>query len=121
VFTDPQVAGVGYDEKQARQQGMAAESTRLPLSEVPRAVVARETRGFIKLVRDRETDRLLGARILAPEGSELLMELGVAIRAEMTVEELTDTLHPYLTLSEGIRLAAMTFERAVDELSCCAG
>ena len=121
VFTDPQVAGVGYDEKQARQQGMAAESTRLPLSEVPRAVVARETRGFIKLVRDRETDRLLGGRILAPEGSELLMELGVAIRAEMTVEELTDTLHPYLTLSEGIRLAAMTFERAVDELSCCAG
>lgn len=121
VFTDPQVAGVGYDEKQARQQGMVAESTRLPLSEVPRAVVARETRGFIKLVRDRETDRLLGGRILAPEGSELLMELGVAIRAEMTVEELTDMLHPYLTLSEGIRLAAMTFERNVDELSCCAG
>lgn len=121
VFTDPQVAGIGYDERQARQLGFATESTELPLSEVPRAVAARDTRGFIKLVRDREKDRLLGARILAPEGGELLMELSVAIESEMTVGELTDTLHPYLTLSEGLRLAAMTFEREVDELSCCAG
>jgi mercuric reductase len=121
VFTDPQVAGVGYDEAQAREAGLPAESTRLPLSEVPRALAARDTRGFIELTRDSETDRLLGGRIVAPEGSELLMELAVAIRHETTVAELTDTLHPYLTLSEGIRLAAMTFDKAVDDLSCCAG
>jgi mercuric reductase len=121
VFTDPQVAGVGYGEEEARQEGIAVESTKLPLSEVPRAIAAQDTRGFIKLLRDRETDRLLGGRILALEGSELLMELAVAIRSEMTVEQLTDTLHPYLTLSEGIRLAAMTFEKSVAQLSCCAG
>ncbi|MGM0558922.1 MAG: mercury(II) reductase [Myxococcota bacterium] len=121
VFTDPQVAGVGFDERQAREEGFEPQATTLPLSDVPRAIAARDTRGFIKLVRDRETDRLLGGRIVAPEGSELLMELAVAIKNEMTVAELVDMLHPYLTLSEGIRLAAMTFETSVDQLSCCAG
>ncbi|MFB6352441.1 MAG: mercury(II) reductase [Bradymonadaceae bacterium] len=121
VFTDPQVAGVGLDERRAAEEGFEPQATTLPLSEVPRAIAARDTRGSIKLIRDVPTDRLLGGRIVAPEGSELLMELAMAIRHETTVDELVDTLHPYLTLSEGIRLAALTFDKSVDELSCCAG
>ncbi|QED28121.1 mercury(II) reductase [Microvenator marinus] len=121
VFTDPQVAGVGFDERQAAEEGFDPQSTVLPLTEVPRAIAARDTRGFIKLIRDRHTDRLLGARILAPEGSELLMEIAVALRQEMTVAELADILHPYLTLSEGIRLAALSFDKKLEALSCCAG
>lgn len=121
MFTDPQVAGVGFDEVRAADEGFEPQATTLPLSEVPRAIAARDTRGFIKLVRDVPTDRLLGGRVVAPEGSEILMELAVAIRHEMTVAELTDMLHPYLTLSEGIRLAALTFDQEVSELSCCAG
>lgn len=121
VFTDPQVAGVGIDEKQALEKGFEPQTTTLPLSEVPRAIAARDTRGFIKLIRDRDSDRLLGGRIVAPEGSELLMELAVAIRHQMTVGELAGMLHPYLTLSEGVRLAALTFDKRVEELSCCAG
>jgi mercuric reductase len=121
VFTDPQVAGVGLDERQAAKEGFEPQATTLPLSAVPRAIAARDMRGFIKLIRDQKTDRLLGARIVAPEGSELLMELAVAIRHEMTVAELVDMLHPYLTLSEGIRLAALTFDKSIEQLSCCAG
>ena len=121
VFTDPQVAGVGLAETQAAKQGFESQTTTLPLSEVPRAIAARDTRGFIKLIRETSTDRLLGGRVVAPEGGELLMQLGLAIRHEMTIEELTSVIHPYLTLSEGVRLAAMTFDKEVSELSCCAG
>jgi len=121
VFTDPQVAGVGLNESKARERGWNAEATTLPLSEVPRAAAARDSRGFIRLIRDATSDRLLGARIVAPEGGELVMELAVALEAEMTVRRLTDLMHPYLTQSEGIRIAALTFDRDLEELSCCAG
>jgi len=119
VFTDPQVAGVGLDELQARNRGIDAEAAVLPLTHVPRALAARDTRGFIKLIRDRQSDKLIGARILAPEGSELLMEVAVAIKFGLTAQQLKDMFHPYLTLSEGIKLTAITFDKSVAELSCC--
>jgi mercuric reductase len=121
VFTDPQVAGAGMDERDAEAKGLPYETTSLPLSEVPRSQAALDTRGFIKLIRNPETDQLLGARILAPEGGELVTALSLAIKYKIPVSELADHLHPYLTLSEGIKLAAITFERDVAELSCCAG
>jgi mercuric reductase len=120
IFTDPQVAGVGLDERQAAAAGIEAEVAVLPLDSVPRAVAARDTRGFIKLIRDPASDRLLGARILAPEGGELLMELVLAIRHGVTVTELAETLHPYLTLSEAVKLAALSFGKDIAKLSCCA-
>lgn len=120
VFTDPQVAGVGLDEAQAIAAGISAESSTLPLSEVPRALAARDTRGFIQLIRDRSTDRLVGARVLAPEGGELLMEAALTIRHGITVSQLAASFHPYLTLSEGIKLAALSFGKDVRKLSCCA-
>ncbi len=120
VFTDPQVAGVGLDRDQAVARGFDADAATLPLSQVPRAIAARDTRGFIQLIRDRQTDHLLGARILAPEGAELLMEIALAIRHRITVRELREAFHPYLTLSEGVKLAALSFGRDVRKLSCCA-
>ncbi|MFQ6613151.1 MAG: mercury(II) reductase [Fidelibacterota bacterium] len=120
IFTDPQVTGVGLDEVQARAQGIDAESSTVDLDQVPRAIAARDTRGFIKLIRNRDSDKLLGARILAPEGSELIMEVSLAIKYGITVKELVGMFHPYLTLSEGIKLAAITFGKDVKELSCCA-
>ena len=120
VFTDPQVAGTGLDEQQAKAQGIDAEATLLPLSHVPRALAARDTRGFIQLIRDKQTDRLVGGRILAPEGGELAMEISLAIKYGITATELARAFHPYLTLSEGIKLAAITFGKDVSKLSCCA-
>lgn len=120
VFTDPQVASVGLDFAQARARGFDAEVVTLPLSQVPRAIAARDPRGFIQLIRDRATDHLVGARILAPEGSELLMEVALAIRHRITVREIAAAFHPYLTLSEGIKLAALSFGKDVRKLSCCA-
>ena len=120
IFTDPQVAGIGMDEKQAEEAGIEYDTAKLSLDNVPRSIAARDTRGFIKLIRSRETDQIIGARILAPEGSELLMELALAMRHGVTVKSLISEFHPYLTLSEGIKLAALTFDKDVKKLSCCA-
>ncbi len=120
IFTDPQVAGVGMDENEAREQGFEAEVAVLPLDSVPRALAARDTRGFVKLIRDANTDLLVGARVLAPEGGELIMEASLAIKYKIPVSDLARAFHPYLTMSEAIKLAAITFGKDVSKLSCCA-
>ena len=120
MFTEPQVAGVGLDERQAMEQGIPYEATVLPVSEIPRAQAAHESRGFIKLIRHAETDRLIGTRIVAPEGGEIIMEAVLAIKYGVTTQEMTELFHPYLTLAEGMKLAALTFRKDVHKLSCCA-
>jgi mercuric reductase len=119
IFTDPQLCGVGLDENQAAKKNIDCDTSVFPLSMIPRSIAAHDTRGFIKLIRDKKTHKLIGARILAPEGSELLMQLSMAIKFGMTTDELSNYLYPYLTLSEGIKLAATTFEKDIDTLSCC--
>ncbi len=121
TFTDPQVAAAGLTEAQAREQGLAVKTSVLPLEHVPRALAARETRGLIKLVAEAESGRLLGAHLLAPEAGEAIQTAVLAIRAGMTVDELARVLFPYLTLVEGLKLAAQAFEKDVALLSCCAG
>jgi pyruvate/2-oxoglutarate dehydrogenase complex dihydrolipoamide dehydrogenase (E3) component len=96
-------------------------TTVLPLSYVPRAIAARDTRGLIKLVAERTTGRLLGAHMLAPEAADSIQTAALAIKHGLTVQELADTIFPYLTTVEGLKLAAQTFERDVAKLSCCAG
>ena len=120
IFSDPQVAGVGLNELQAAAEGVEVDVSILPLSLVPRALAARDTRGFIKLLRARGEDRLVGARILAPEGGEQVMEASLAIKFGLPVSELARHFHPYLTQGEGVKLAALGFDRDVETLSCCA-
>jgi len=120
VFTDPQIAGAGLDEVQAEAKGIPFEVSKLELKDVPRAIAANDTRGFIKLIRNTETDKLIGARVVAPEGGELIQLLSMAIKYGITVRELAESFYPYLTLGEGIKLAAITFGKDVSKLSCCA-
>ena len=120
VFTDPQIAGAGVDEVQAEAKGIPFEVSKLELKDVPRAIAANDTRGFIKLIRNTETDKLIGARVVAPEGGELIQQLSMAIKYGITVQDLADSFYPYLTLGEGIKLAAITFGKDVSKLSCCA-
>ncbi|MCH8128055.1 hypothetical protein IIC38_19210 [candidate division KSB1 bacterium] len=121
TFTDPQVASVGLTEEEIRFQGMEPISSELPLEHIPRALAARDTRGFVKLVADKNTRKILGAHILASEAGEMIAELALAVQFGLTIENLTSVFHPYLTLSEGIKLAAQTFDKDVTKLSCCAG
>ena len=121
VFTDPQVANVGYSEAEAHQDGIETDSRTLTLDNVPRALVNFDTRGFIKLVAEAGTGRLIGVQAVAPEAGELIQAAVLAIRNRMTVRELADQLFPYLTMVEGLKLAAQTFTKDVKQLSCCAG
>lgn len=121
VFTDPQVASVGMTEAQARAAGHSVRTSVLSLDNVPRALAARDTRGLIKLVADGSTRKLLGAHILAPEGADSIQTAALAIRCGLTIDDLSETIFPYLTTVEGLKLAAQTFDRDVKKLSCCAG
>jgi mercuric reductase len=121
VFTDPQVATVGLAEAQANKLGMETDSRTLTLDNVPRALANFGTRGFIKLVAEKKTGRLLGAQVLAGEGGEIIQTAALAIRNRMSVADLAGQLFPYLTMVEGLKLCAQTFTRDVKQLSCCAG
>lgn len=121
VFSDPQVAGVGLSEAQARVAGYEVVTSVLPIDAVPRALAARDTRGLIKLVAEAGSKRMLGAQILAPEGADSIQTAAMALKAGLTYEDLGDTIMPYLTTVEGLKLAAQTFEKDVAALSCCAG
>ena len=121
VFTDPQVATVGLSEDAARTRGLAVESRTLALEHVPRALVSFDTRGFVKLVAEAGTGRILGAQAAAAEAGDLIQSAALAIRAGMTVDALGSELFPYLTMVEALKLCAQTFTKDVAKLSCCAG
>ena len=121
VFTDPQVATVGLSEAEAHLQGIETDSRTLSLDNVPRALANFDTRGFIKLVAEVGSGRLIGVQAVTPEAGELIQTAVLAIRARMTVQELANQLFPYLTMVEGIKLCAQTFTKDVKQLSCCAG
>lgn len=121
IFTDPQIATVGVTEAEARAAGITTISRLLTLDHVPRSLANFETEGFIKMVINSHTRRLIGAQILASEAGEMIQTAALAIRNEMTVEDLANELFPYLTMVEGLKLCAQTFSRDVSQLSCCAG
>lgn len=120
VFTDPQMGSVGLTEVAARASGSDVKTAVLAFDQVPRALAARDVRGLIKLVADARTDRLLGAHLLAPEGADSIQTAAMAIKFGLTTGDLADTIFPYLTTVEGLKLAARGFSRDLAKLSCCA-
>lgn len=106
TFTDPQMASVGLTEKQAHAQGHKMRTAVLELTNVPRALAARDTRGVIKLIAEEDTGRLLGAHVLATDGGEVIQEATLAIRFGLTIQDIAETFHPYLTMVEGLNVVA---------------
>jgi mercuric reductase len=115
------MATVGLTEAEAHLKNIETDSRLLPLENVPRALANFETRGFVKLVMEQGSRRLIGAQILAPEAGEMIQAAVLAIHNRMTIEDLAGQLFPYLTMVEGLKLCAQTFSKDVKELSCCAG
>lgn len=91
------------------------------MAEVPRALANRDLRGRIKLVARAEDGRLLGVHVLSPQAGEVIQTGVLAVKHGLTIHDLADTLFPYLTEVEGLKLAAQTFTKSLDKLSCCAG
>ena len=121
TFTTPAIASVGTTEAEARERGDSPLVSILPLEIVPRALVDKETTGLIKLVADSRDRRLLGAHILAENAGDVIQAAVMAIKYRATVDDIADTFHTYLTMAEGLKLAAQGFSKDVTQLSCCAG
>lgn len=121
TFTAPAIATVGLTEEQAKEKGYEVKTSVLPLNAVPRAIVNRETTGVFKLVADAKTMKILGAHVVAENAGEVIYAATLAVKFSLTVEDLRETLTPYLTMVEGLKLAALTFDKDVSKLSCCAG
>ncbi len=121
VFTEPQVASVGLDEVAARQRGMDVDVRVLPMGQVPRALADFETQGFIKLLIERSSGRLLGAQMLCQQAAEIVQTAAAAIRHGETASQLSEQLFVYLSWAEGLKLAAQSFYQELDKLSCCSG
>ncbi|MHA1214742.1 MAG: mercury(II) reductase [Candidatus Hodarchaeales archaeon] len=124
VFTDPQVAVVGLTESEAKEQGYNVKTTLLSMEHVPHAITSRNKRGLIKLVVDKDSNRLLGAHILAPNAGDIIQVATFMVKFGMqhgvTIDDLLSTQFPYLTQVEALKLAAQTFDKDVSKLSCCA-
>jgi mercuric reductase len=112
---------VGYGEPEARDAGIETDSRMLSIENVPRALANFDTRGFIKLVAEAGSGRLIGVQVVAQEAGEVIQTAALAIRHQMTVQALANELFPYLTMVEGLKLAAQTFNKDVTQRSCCAG
>ncbi len=120
TFTTPTIASAGLTEAEALERGLDCESRVLDLENVPRAIVSRNTRGLIKLVAERESGRIVGVHLLADGAGDAILAGVYAIEAGRTVEQLAAGWNPYLTIGEGIHLAAQSFTRDPSKLSCCA-
>lgn len=120
IFTSPTVAAAGLTDEQANAQGIECECRVLPLSAVPRALVNRDTRGFVKIVAERASGRIIGATAVADGAGDVIQAAIYAIKFGLTTDQVAATWAPYLTFSEAFKLAAQTFKRDVSKLSCCA-
>ena len=101
VFTDPQLGRVGMTEKEARATGRRLKIGKIPMTWVARAIERDETAGFMKLVVDADSNRILGAAILATEGGELVQTLGVLMLAGLPYTLLKGAVYIHPTLAEG--------------------
>ena len=120
VFTDPQLAGVGRTEGEARESEIRVQSTTVPLGLVAKAELTKDTRGAIKVIVEESSRRILGVHMLAPQASDLLHEGVMIVKERMTVEDVLDTLHIFPSLSDGFKKAAHALERAEQNQLTCA-
>jgi mercuric reductase len=120
TFTTPSIATVGLTEEAALRAGHQVKAATLPLHAVPRALVNRDEEGLFKVVADAYTDEVLGVHVVAENAGDVIYAGLLAVRFHLTVRDLVDTFAPYLTMSEGLKLAAQSFLRDPAKLSCCA-
>jgi dihydrolipoamide dehydrogenase len=109
IYTFPEVAFIGLTEAQAKEKYPEARVERFPWSANGKAVAIGETDGFTKVIIGRY-DEILGAHIIGPDATNLISEYSVAMRSELTADEIIETIHPHPTLSEGLREAMLTVE-----------
>jgi dihydrolipoamide dehydrogenase len=102
TYTEPEIGSVGLTEAQAKAQGHDVRVGTFPFRALARARMAGETDGFVKIVAEKKYDEILGVHIIGPRATELVAEAVMALRMEVTVEELIRTIHAHPTMSEAV-------------------
>ncbi|HEX7066230.1 MAG TPA: dihydrolipoyl dehydrogenase [Bacillales bacterium] len=100
VFSDPELASVGYTEKEAKDAGYDVNAAQFPFAANGRALSLNDTEGFMKLITRKEDDLIIGAQIAGQGASDMIAELGLAIETGMTAEDVSLTIHAHPTLGE---------------------
>lgn len=106
VFTDPEIATVGLTQEQAKEKGMDVKVGRFPFAALGRAMSIAETEGFVKVVTDTASGRVVGIHIVGPSASDLISEGALALEMVATAEDMAMTVHPHPTLGEALMEAA---------------
>jgi mercuric reductase len=120
IFTDPQVAVVGLTDEEANTRGFRCNCGTVPMWIVPRAGAIRDTRGLIKMVLDWDSKRVLGVSMVGRDAGEVIHEAAMALRFKASVYDFIDMIHVYPTMAEALKIAALSFFKDVEKLSCCA-
>lgn len=119
VFTDPQIAGVGTSEsRQMKEQGVCNCRT-VSFEAVPKAIIMHRTEGFIHMAVDTKSPKIVGMQILAPNAGELIATGMMIVKNGNTIDEVVNSLPMFPTLSEAIKIAALSFTKDISKLSCC--
>ncbi|MCT4563807.1 MAG: dihydrolipoyl dehydrogenase [Maledivibacter sp.] len=106
VYTKPELASVGLTEREAKNQGYEVKIGSFPLFANGKSLIMGETNGIVKFVVDANTDEILGIHMAGPRATDLIMEGGLALRLEATVEEIITTIHAHPTIGEAFHEAA---------------
>ena len=107
VYTDPEIAHVGLGEKEAKDKGIAVKVGKFPFAAAGRALTLGQTEGFVKVIADAESGKLLGAHIIGPRATDLIAEATLAIQNGLTLEQIDLTIHAHPTLPESLMEAAL--------------
>ncbi len=107
IYTDPEIAWVGKTESQLRKEGIEYRIGQFPFSANGRARVIGSAQGFVKMLAEADTDRLLGVHIIGPQASELISEAVLSLAFSASSEDIGCTIHAHPTLSEALREAAL--------------
>ena len=110
VYTDPEFAGVGLTEEQAKEQNKDYEVGRFPLAANGKALIANGGQGVVKVIKGKEYNEILGVHILGPRATDLIAEAALMIGMEATAEDVIETIHAHPTLTEAVREAVLASE-----------
>ena len=110
MFTDPQLARVGIDETEAKQQKLNYKVAKLPMAHVARAIETGDTRGFMKAIVDVDTKKILGAAVLGPEGGEIMTVLQMAMEGGITYDRIRFCVFAHPTYSESLNNLFLSLE-----------
>lgn len=119
IFTDPQLAGVGFTEDEQIKQMSVCACRTVSFEDVPKAIIMRRTEGMIKMAINPQTKQILGVHILAPNASELIAEAMMLVKNKNTIDDVVNSLPMFPTLAEAIKIVALSFTKDISKLSCC--